>query len=211
MRIIGGLPAAMCRSEARCSNIRLKNASILAINPLGCRDTNQSHAALQAMKMPAAVIREEIRKSGVISFARFMELALYCPETGYYEKKKDNVGRRGDFITSVSTGSLFGELLAFQFAGWLGELKIQNEKLKITEAGAHDGRLAADILNWLQTHRPGLFSEFEYWILEPSLNRQAWQRETLKIFAPRVRWFTDLKALSRDTRHSPLNGICLLY
>jgi len=159
------------------------------------------------MKMPAAVIREEIRKSGVISFARFMELALYCPETGYYEKKKDNVGRRGDFITSVSTGSLFGELLAFQFAGWLGELKIQNEKLKITEAGAHDGRLAADILNWLQTHRPGLFSEFEYWILEPSLNRQAWQRETLKIFAPRVRWFTDLKALSRDTRHSPLNGI----
>jgi len=35
------------------------------------------------MKMPTEAIREEIRKSGVISFARFMELALYCPETGY--------------------------------------------------------------------------------------------------------------------------------
>jgi SAM-dependent MidA family methyltransferase len=47
-----------------------------------------------------------------------MELALYCPETGYYETKKDNIGRGGDFITSVSVGSLFGELLAFQFAEW---------------------------------------------------------------------------------------------
>ena len=71
------------------------------------------------MKMPAAAIREEIAKFGAISFARFMELALYCPETGYYETKKDTVGRRGDFITSVSTGGLFGELLAWQFAEWL--------------------------------------------------------------------------------------------
>jgi SAM-dependent MidA family methyltransferase len=139
------------------------------------------------MKMPTAAIREEILKSGEISFARFMELALYCPETGYYETNKDNVGRAGDFITSVSAGSLFGELLAFQFAEWLEELKIQNEKLTIIEAGAHDGKLARDILNWLRTHRPELFSGIEYWILEPSLNRQAWQRETLEAF-PNVRW-----------------------
>ena len=81
------------------------------------------------MKMPTAVIREEILESGVISFARFMELALYCPETGYYETKKDTVGQRGDFITSVSTGSLFGELLAFQFAEWLSGAEIGSQKL----------------------------------------------------------------------------------
>ena len=74
------------------------------------------------MKMPATLIREEIHKKSVIPFARFMELALYCPETGYYEAKRDKIGRRGDFITSVSVGSLFGELLAFQFAEWLQEL-----------------------------------------------------------------------------------------
>jgi SAM-dependent MidA family methyltransferase len=71
------------------------------------------------MKMPSDVIREEILRDGEISFARFMEVALYCPETGYYERNQDNVGRRGDFITSVSVGNLFGELLAFQFAEWL--------------------------------------------------------------------------------------------
>jgi len=147
------------------------------------------------MKMPAEAIREEIRKSGVISFARFMGLALYCPETGYYEKNKDNVGRRGDFITSVSTGSLFGELLAFQFAAWLEELKVQNERLKIVEAGAHDGRLAADILHWLQLHRPKLFSVMEYVILEPSPNRRRWQRERLKGFS-NVRWIERVNQLT---------------
>ena len=161
------------------------------------------------MKMPAEQIREEIRKDGVISFARFMELALYCPDTGYYESQKDNVGRGGDFITSVSTGSLFGELLAFQFAGWLKDLeqfKIKNSKLKILEAGAHDGKLAADILNWLQIHRPKLFSELEYCIIEPSDPRQQWQREKLKTF-PNVRWFDGLENLKLKTKNSKLHSV----
>ena len=127
------------------------------------------------MKMPAAVIREEISKSGVISFARFMELALYCPETGYYEAKKDIVGRRGDFITSVSVGSLFGELLAFQFAEWLLELPVADGRWPIVEAGAHDGRLAADILGWLKAHRAGLFENMEYVIVEPSPTRRGYR------------------------------------
>src|SRR5579863_434893 len=107
------------------------------------------------MKMPATAIREEIQQNGAISFARFMELALYCPETGYYEAKKDRVGRRGDFLTSVSVGSLFGELLAFQFAEWLGAgERGQGAAVSILEAGAHDGRLAGDILGWLEANRP---------------------------------------------------------
>jgi SAM-dependent MidA family methyltransferase len=142
---------------------------------------------MQAANELTAIIRREIALRGVLPFARFMGLALYCPETGYYEKNKDNVGRRGDFITSVSTGSLFGELLAFQFAVWLDELKVPDEKLKIVEAGAHDGKLAADILNWLQLNRPKLFSEIEYAVLEPSPNRQRWQRERLKGFS-NVHW-----------------------
>src|SRR5579863_7825745 len=139
MRIMGGFPDAICRSEAFCSNIRLKNASILAICPLVNRDTNQCHATLQAMKMPNDAIREKIRLHGTISFEEFMATALYCPETGYYERQKDNVGRAGDFVTSVSTGGLFGELLAFQFAEWLGGLPDAGKPPCLIEAGAHDG------------------------------------------------------------------------
>jgi SAM-dependent MidA family methyltransferase len=160
------------------------------------------------MKMPDAVIREEIQQKGPISFARFMELALYCPETGYYEANKDTVGRGGDFVTSVSVGSLFGELLAFQFAEWLkagaGEREsgsgkaaratgnTPGEEFTIVEAGAHDGQLAGDILAWLQIHRAELFAQLAYVIIEPSLRRREWQRETLKSFAPHVRWISGI-------------------
>ncbi len=157
------------------------------------------------MKTPGTAIRTEIQKVGAISFARFMELALYHPQTGYYETRQNTVGRRGDFITSVSTGELFGQLLAFQFGEWLQNLNQftnKNEKLKIIEAGAHDGKLAADILRWLREHRPALFAEIEYVLIEPSPTRQQWQRETLKEF-PNVRWLN----LQPSTFNLQLTGI----
>lgn len=65
------------------------------------------------------LVRREIAARGPVPFARFMELALYCPDLGYYERAAETVGRRGDFYTNVSVGGLFGELLACQFAEWL--------------------------------------------------------------------------------------------
>jgi SAM-dependent MidA family methyltransferase len=161
------------------------------------------------MSRPAEIIRREIAEHGVLSFARFMEVALYCPDFGYYETKKDSPGRGGDFYTSVSAGELFGQLLAFQFAAWLEHpsCAAPHSSLRLVEAGAHDGRLAADILKWLQAHRPELSAQLVYDIIEPSLHRQEWQKETLKPFAPLVRWFADWENLSRATGHSSLHGV----
>lgn len=152
----------------------------------------------QAMNRPVKIIREEIGRQGVLPFARFMELALYYPETGYYEAKKDTVGRHGDFYTSASVGNLFGELLAFQFAEWLEELlrlNVADAKIQLIEAGAHDGKLAADILNWLRGHRPKLFSEIEYVIVEPSGRRREWQKKTLAEFGDKISWAENIAAL----------------
>src|SRR5262245_59440877 len=119
------------------------------------------------------IIRREIAAQGVISFARFMELALYFPRLGYYEHQSKQIGCQGDFYTSVSVGSLFGELLAFQFTQWLAELSsrepgsacgagsmdgpnsfraeaLSSRPFRLLEAGAHDGQLAFDILTWIQ-------------------------------------------------------------
>jgi SAM-dependent MidA family methyltransferase len=128
-----------------------------------------------------------------------MERALYCPECGFYEKEKDKVGRAGDFYTSVSVGPLFGELLGFQFALWFAQQDLAS--LRLIEAGAHDGRLAADILNWLKQQRPEIFARTEYCLLEPSPRRRQWQSETLAAFADRVRWADNLT--DRTQRHSP--------
>ena len=139
----------------------------------------------------ATILRQEVEQAGVLSFARFMEVALYCPKIGYYERQTGQTGRAGDFYTSVSVGPLFGELLARQFADWLEALGAR----QLVEAGAHDGQLAHDILSWLAAHRPQLFARLHYWIIEPSLNRQEWQRLKLESFAPRVEWFAGFHAL----------------
>jgi SAM-dependent MidA family methyltransferase len=205
MRKIGGLPEDMCKSDARCSNIKLKNASILAIKPHLLRAFYRKPRQTQAMKILFELIRREAAKTGVLPFARFMELALYCPGLGYYETQKDNVGRHGDFYTSVGVGNLFGQLLAFQFARWLEEVKTINPRLStlnLIEAGAHDGKLAADILNWLQLNRPELFGQIEYGIIEPSARRREWQKKTLKDFS-NVRWLHS----QPSTFNPQLNGV----
>ena len=149
------------------------------------------------MSVLTDIIKAEIAGSGVISFARFMELALYCPDCGYYETENVTVGRHGDFYTSVSVGSLFGELLAFQFAR--GMEQISSSKVQIVEAAAHDGKLALDILRGLKRCRPDVFERVEYQILEPSARRRAWQEKALAEFSSVVRWQNAGKIESEQT------------
>ncbi len=124
-----------------------------------------------------------------------MELALYCPDLGFYERKKDTVGKSGDFYTSVSVGPLFGQLLAFQFDEWRAEWPVAGCRLRMVEAGAHDGKLARDVLTWLRAQRPAVFKELEYCLVEPSAQRRQWQARTLVEFGPQVRWLTKLSDL----------------
>jgi SAM-dependent MidA family methyltransferase len=100
-------------------------------------------------------------------------------------------------------GGVFGELLAFQFAQWLDECG--PGALQIVEAGAHDGRLAKDILTWKREHRRELFDRVEYWIIEPSAARQNWQRRTLDEFSGQARFATGFGGLL-DARSSHRGG-----
>ena len=142
-------------------------------------------------------VREEIAASGgAIPFERYMERALYEPELGYYERSPANVGREGDFYTSVSVGPLFGELLAFHLFPRL-ETLAQGGPVELVEAGAHDGKLAADLLGALDRFAPTLADRLTYRIVEPSGRRRCWQREHLARFAPRVTWSEALPSAFR--------------
>jgi SAM-dependent MidA family methyltransferase len=137
-----------------------------------------------------------------------MELALYCPVYGFYETEGDKIGRAGDFYTSVSVGSLFGELLAFQFSDWLSEIRAAKKYLTnalfIVEAGAYRGQLARDILSWIQSFHPEIFESLEYWIVEPSAVLRKKQERTLADFAGKVHWCLRLSDLAE---HSGGEGI----
>ncbi|MGO8698246.1 MAG: class I SAM-dependent methyltransferase [Limisphaerales bacterium] len=142
------------------------------------------------MNSLAEQLRHEIQSAGPMTFARFMEAALYAPGLGYYEQPR-GPGRAGDFFTSVSVGPLFGQLLAFQFAQWL-DTALPAGNVQIVEAGAHDGRLAADILGWLERRRPDLLARLEYCLLDPSPVRRRWQEETLRRWAGQTAWITNI-------------------
>ena len=94
-------------------------------------------------------IRAEIRATGPITFARFMELALYDPDLGYYAGERRPPGRAGDFITGPELHPIFGWALARAVeAIWarLGEPR----DFVIREPGAGAGALAIAILDGLR-------------------------------------------------------------
>lgn len=146
-------------------------------------------AAREHGERVTARIREDIERSGGwISFARYMELALYSPGLGYYVAGAAKLGEPGDFITAPELSPLFGATLASQ----VGEILSQTGGM-VMELGAGSGRLAADLLAALQEQGrlPG-----RYLILEISPDLARRQRETLEKRVPdlidRVEWIDAL-------------------
>jgi SAM-dependent MidA family methyltransferase len=82
------------------------------------------------------LILQTIRKRGPLTFAQFMEIALYDPDVGYYARAARRSGRTGDFYTSVDVSALFGELLAEQIAE-MARLVLGPE-LTLGACGPHD-------------------------------------------------------------------------
>jgi SAM-dependent MidA family methyltransferase len=99
-----------------------------------------------------------------ISFARYMELALYEPGLGYYAAGARKLGAGGDFVTAPELSPLFGRTLARQIAQLLqpGEA--------VLEFGAGSGALARTVLHDLSV---------PYFILETSSELKERQKETL--------------------------------
>jgi SAM-dependent MidA family methyltransferase len=121
-----------------------------------------------------------IEKSGPISFADYMEQCLYHPELGYYARAgQPTISKDGDFITSVSVGSVFGKLLAhrlYQFWRANGS----PAPFTILEPGAHDGNLCLDILEAISDLAPDFSNAVEYIVHEPLPNRRKLLRTKLQ-------------------------------
>ena len=127
-----------------------------------------------------------ISKRGGIPFPEYLEIVLYDPELGYYARTGNQVGRGGDFYTSVSVGSLFGKLLARRFFGWW-EANGKPADWRILEIGAHDGTLAADILAEIHLLSPHAWQALEYAVAEPLPRLRNLQQTRLECLASRLR------------------------
>lgn len=137
----------------------------------------------------AAHIREEIAASGGwISFARYMELALYAPGLGYYCAGSRKLGKAGDFVTAPEISPLYGQTLARQV-----KQVLDSGFDEVLEVGAGSGALAATLLEELE--RSGKAPR-NYLILELSSDLRERSRDTLAERVPhlleRVAWLNRL-------------------
>ncbi len=91
-------------------------------------------------------IRAAIAERGPITFAEFMEHALYGPG-GFYEHPP--IGAAGHFVTSPHVHPVFADLVRFALQqAW--EALGRPEPLRLVELGAGDGTLARGILLGLE-------------------------------------------------------------
>jgi len=135
-------------------------------------------------------IRTALSRHKSMTFAQYMQKALYTPGLGYYSSGLPKIGIQGDFITAPEVSPIFSRCLARQAAQALQELNTPN----IVEFGAGQGVMAKDILLELQSM--GQLLE-RYYIVEISADLQARQKETLQAGLPaelfnKVVWLSQL-------------------
>ena len=136
----------------------------------------------------------QIERAGPVSFAWFMEQALYHPEYGYYSSGKARLGRTGDYFTSVSVGPTFGRLIAAQLAE-IWEKSGKPHHFTVVEQGAHVGDLARDVLSAVERSWPQCFDRLRYVIVEPFPALRKRQTEAVANFAGKVTWCESLEAM----------------
>jgi len=112
-----------------------------------------------------ARIHHEIGRTGPITFARFMELALYDPAGGYYRAVAARPGRDGDFLTAPETHPIFGAALA-RGLDEVWERLGRPDPFVLREYGAGTGTLAAAVLEQLALDGSGLTRAIRYDPLE---------------------------------------------
>ena len=120
-------------------------------------------------------IHDEIRRDGPMTFARFMELALYEPERGYYTRA-DSVdagpGRRGDFLTAPESHPIFGQAIARHLES-VWESLDRPVPFVVREHGAGTGQLAAGLLAGLRQSGSPLAGAIRYQAIDASPARLA--------------------------------------
>jgi len=150
--------------------------------------TPSPEAAQHSARLCELIRRDIAEQGGWITFARYMELALYAPGLGYYTAGAHKFGAAGDFVTAPELSPLFGRTLARQAAEIMA-----SSAPHVLELGAGSGKLAADLLDELE--RVGNLPD-SYAILEVSADLRARQQALLRARLPhlleRVRWLDAL-------------------
>ncbi|MBZ5583443.1 MAG: SAM-dependent methyltransferase [Acidobacteriia bacterium] len=93
------------------------------------------------------LLAEEIRRGGPVPFRRFMQVALYHPEHGYYRRRRDPFGKAGDFFTAEQIQPVFGVLMAARIRRLYREMG-EPSGFTVVELGAGRREMAEAFAEW---------------------------------------------------------------
>ena len=93
------------------------------------------------------LLAAEIRRDGPITFRRFMQVALYEPEHGYYRRAQDPFGKAGDFFTAEQIQPVFGILMAAQVRTLYRQMGEPRDFI-VVEVGAGRREMAEAFAEW---------------------------------------------------------------
>jgi len=141
-------------------------------------------------------IRSIIQEEGQISFDRYMDLALYDPEEGYYSGELNIGFEKGDYYTAPHLHPLFGTLVAKQV---LEMIRLLGEgPCALIELGAGKGLLAYDVLSFLRKNAGEAFDRLRYILVERSARMRELQERRLSPWKEKIEWCADLSAMVSD-------------
>ncbi len=93
------------------------------------------------------LLAAEIRRGGPMTFRRFMQVALYDPEHGYYRRAQDPFGKAGDFFTAEQIQPVFGILMAAQVRHLYRQMG-EPRDFTVVELGAGRREMAGAFAEW---------------------------------------------------------------
>ena len=153
----------------------------------------------------------EISQAGLLSFARFMELALYDPSYGYYmthavdqdHSSRERIGWEGDFYTAPELSPILAKTLVRQVLEIDAQLG-RPDPFTFVEMGGGNGTFATDFLQHCQAVAPDFLNRLYYHLVERSPYLQSLQasriREAMGTWGDgRLAWKSSVEQLDRDS------------
>ena len=146
------------------------------------------------------LLLDTLRRSGAITFERYMALCLYHPEHGYYTQGRDRTGAGGDYFTSPDLHPIFARLVGRQ-ALEMWDLLGRPSPFSWVEMGAGRGLFAQEFLSWVKSLRPDFALALDYVAIEPGSKQRTHLGERLaeKGLAGAVRCLENLEQLTPIT------------
>ena len=142
-----------------------------------------------------------LEREGPLSFAAFMEAALYDPEFGYYMTAGPRIGPEGDYYTSLDVHPIFAELVGRQVVQ-AAEAIAPSGEFTIVEMGAGKGLLAKHLLTAYRRDNPDFLACLRYLLVERSPAMVETQKQRLRELTDAglsVAWVPDLNAIPADS------------